>query len=191
MMLKRLRRGFEGWGHYLLALLCAGVILLSAAWTREQRAGELSGRQVLSDQSQRLSQVTPPPEEEDYDRPAEGKLLRGYSDAPVFFPASRMWRVHPAADFEAAAGDRVYAMLAGTVVSCEEGCVRLDHGDGLESLYRGLKQIDVSPGQTVRKGAVLGRAGGRVPYEGAGHICVTLLENGVPRPMDWLEPPTK
>ena len=190
-MLKRLRRGFEGWGHYLLALLCAGVILLSAAWTREQRAGEISGQQALSDQSQRLSQVVPPPEQKDCGRPAEGKLLRGYSDTPVFFPASRMWRIHPATDFEAAAGDRVYAVLAGTVVSCENGCVRLDHGDGLGSLYRGLKQMDVSVGQTVRKGAVLGKAGGRVPYEGAGHICVTLLENGVPRPVDWHESPIK
>ena len=186
-MLKRLRRGFDAWGHYLLALLCAGVILLSAAWTRERQAGEMAGHQALSDQSQRLSQVTPPPQKETYASPTEGDVLRPYSEAPVYFPALRFWHTHCAVDFAAGDGEKVYAISAGAVVSCGEGCVRLRHESGLESLYRGLQKIEVSPGQSVRKGAVLGLAGERVPYEGTGHICVAVTENGVPIKFDTID----
>ena len=185
MKMKKLRHGFDAWGHYLLALLCAGVVLLSAAWTREQRAGENAGRQALSDQSQRLAQVTPPPERDDRcGRPAEGEILCGYSEEPAYFPAFHLWQTHPAVDFAAEDGAKVYAMLAGTVNSCGDGWVRLDHEDGLESLYRGIQQISVSPGQTIRKGAALGLAGGRVPFEGTGRVCVSLLKNGAPIPFE-------
>ncbi len=180
-MLKRFHRGMEAWGHYLLALLCAGVILLSAAWTREQRTAEQAGQQALSDQSQRLADLPP---QEPYARPTEGAILRGFSAETVYFPSVRAWQTHRAVDFAAADGEPVRAMLEGTVISCADGCVRLRHHDGMESLYRGLKQIDVSPGQFLRQGALLGRAGARVPYEGAGHICVTLMKDGVPLPFE-------
>ena len=181
-MPKRFRRGLESWGHYLLALLCAGVILLSAAWTREQRAGESLDRLAVSDQSQRLSQVTPPPDRETCGRPTAGEIIRGYSDEIVYFPGTRSWQAHRAVDFAAAEGERVRAMLEGIVVSCRDGCVVMRHENGLESSYRGLECIEAEAGQQLRKGAVLGTAGGRVPHEGRGHICVSLTENGVPVP---------
>ena len=183
-MLKKFRRGFDAWGHYLLALLCAGVILLSAVWTREQRAEENAGHQASSDQSQRLSQVTVPSQEEAYGRPTKGEILRSFSKEPVYFPNPRLWSVHSAVDFGAEEGEKVYAMRAGTVISCGDGCVRLRHENRVEILYRGLKKIDVSPGQSVRKGGVLGLAGCHVPFEGDGHICVALFENGIPIPFD-------
>ncbi|MBR3019701.1 MAG: M23 family metallopeptidase [Clostridia bacterium] len=183
-LLKSFRRGFEAWGHYLLALLCAGVILLSAAWTREQHSGEIADHQALSDQSQRLSQVTSPPKEEAYGWPTDGRRVRDYSATPVYFPAFNLWRAHPAVDYEAEDGKQVYAMLAGTVESCDHGCVRIDHGNGLVSLYRGLKAISAAPGQQVRKGAVIGIAGGHVLYEGEGHICVSLLKDGEAVPFE-------
>ena len=62
--------------------------------------------------------------------------------------------------------------------------LRLDHGNGAESLYRGLKQVSVTNGTRVRKGAALGLAGGRIPYEGEGHVCVSLLENGTAIPFE-------
>ena len=182
-MLKRIHRGLEAWGHYLLALLCAGVILLSAAWTREQRTVEKAGQQALSDQSQRLSEAMPQ-EKEKYAKPTDGVILRMFSEETVYFPSVRAWQTHRAVDFAAVDGEPVRAMLEGTVISCADGCVRLRHHDGMESLYRGLKQIDVSPGQLLRQGALLGRSGARVPYEGAGHICVTLMKDGVPLPFE-------
>ena len=184
MNLKSFRRGFDAWGHYLLALLCAGVILLSAAWTREQRSDEIADRQALSDQSQRLASVTPAPTAAAYGWPTDGTLMRGFSSAPVYFPAYHVWRAHPAADFDAGDGGKVYAMRAGTVEYCDQGIVRIDHGDGLASQYTGFKKTSVAPGQQVRKGAVIGFAGGHVPYEGEGHVCVTVLKDGVAIPFE-------
>ena len=97
-MLKRFRRGLESWGHYLLALLCAGVILLSAAWTREQRTSEKVGQQALSNQSQRLSEAMPQ-EKEKFAKPTDGIILRGFSEETVYFPSVRVWQAHHAVDF--------------------------------------------------------------------------------------------
>ena len=170
-----------------MALLCAGVILLSAAWTREQRSDEIADQQALSDQSQRLANVTPAPAAEVCGCPTAGALIRGYSDEPVYFSANHIWRAHPAADFEAGDGGQVYAVLSGTVESCGQGTVVIDHGNGLASQYRGLKKISAVPGQQVRKGAVIGWAGGHVAYEEEGHVCVTLLKDGKAIPLDFTE----
>ncbi len=179
-MLRRFQRGMEKWGHYLLALLCAGVILLSAVWTRRQDA-ENAGQTALSDQGQRLSQALETPEPAPLVRPAAGAVARGFSSVPVFFPKTGVWMAHSGLDFAAEPGEKVFALAAGTVVSCEGG-IRVDHGDGSESLYRGVQESGVRPGQRVRAGETLGTAGGAVLYEGEGHVCVILYKDGVPVP---------
>lgn len=178
-MIKKIRRGMERWGHYLLALLCAGVILLSAVWTRQQQSLESGEQTALSDQAQRLAQAMQTKEPASYVRPAAGALLRGFSASPVFFSETGVWMVHPGMDFEAAVGDPVYALDAGTVVSCGQE-IRIDHGDGRESLYRGILESKVSPGQRVRAGDMIGTAGAVVPFEGEGHVCVMLFQDGTP-----------
>lgn len=185
-MLQKIKRGMESWGHYLLALLCAGVILLSAVWTREQQRLENADQAALSDQGQRLAQAMETPEPAAFSRPAAGAVLRGYCEAPVFFPETGVWKPHPCLDFEAEAGQPVYALGLGTVLSCGEE-IRLDHGNGCESLYRGLRETKVHPGQRVRAGDMIGTAGASVPFEGQGHVCVTLYQNGKPAAFgaDW------
>ena len=178
-MLKRIRRGMEKWGHYLLALLCAGVILLSAVWTRRQQNAENADHTALSDQSQRLTQAMRTPEPAAYARPAAGAVIRRSGASPVLFPDTGVWMIHPGLDFAAAEGEKVCAIAAGTVVSCENG-IRVDHGNGLESLYRGVLEIGVRPGQRVRAGDALGTAGAFIPFEGQGHVCVALYRDGVP-----------
>ena len=154
-MLKKIQRGMEKWGHYLLALLCA------------------------ADQGQRLEDAMQTPEPAAYARPAEGAVIRDYSESPLFFSETGVWMIHPGLDFEAAAGETVGALAAGTVLSCEDG-IRIDHGDGLESLYRGVQDCKVLPGQKVRAGDALGTAGAAVPFEGKGHVCVMLFQDGKP-----------
>ena len=185
-MWKKMCRGMEKWGHYLLALLCAGVIVLSAAWTREQQGTEQANQTALSDQSQRLSTAAKPTEAPTLTRPAAGAVLRGYSAGPVFFPQTGVWKAHPALDFEAEDGAPVYALSEGTVLS-RDGDVCVDHGEMGVARYRGLKEILVQPGQLVRAGAMLGRAGGRIPYEGEGHVCVSLTREGaaIPFGQEW------
>lgn len=184
-MRKKLGRLLERWGYYGLALLCAAVILLSALWTREQPLSPPAS-QALSDGSQRLSQaVSPAPSPGMLCRPTAGALLRGYSETPVFFPALSLWQAHPALDFSAEPGAPVYALAAGTLAANAEGvCVR--HEDGGESLYRGVALAEKAPGQQVKAGERIGTATGSVPFEGAGHICVKLLEKDGAS-VNWLE----
>ena len=185
-MQQKIKRGMESWGHYLLALLCAGVILLSAVWTREQQAAEKADQAALSDQGQRLAQAMETAEPVSYAQPAAGTVIQGYCESPVFFPETGVWKPHPCLDFEAEADQPVYALAAGTVVSCGKE-IRIDHGDGVESLYRGIRESKVHPGQRVRPGETIGTAGASVPFEGQGHVCVTLYRNGAPAAFgaDW------
>lgn len=185
-MLKRMGRAMEQWGHYALAVLCAAAVLLSALWTREQQAAEGPDAQALRDISQHLVDVTPPPSPA-WIRPAAGKVIRGYCEEPVYFEESGIWQCHMALDFAAKAGDAVTAMAAGRT-EIRQGEVWVHHADGWASRYRGLKIILVCQDQQVRAGEKLGEAGGRVPFEGSGRVCVALLKegHGVPFGEDWL-----
>ncbi len=179
-MISKLKRGFASWGHYLLALLCAAVVLLSAAWTRDQNRSAGQDTQALSDQSQRLTEVAQPPKPASLRRPASGQVTCGFSEAPVYFPETAIWKTHPALNFLAQPGDRVRAMADGEVAGTTASSVRLRHRDGLESAYEGLQELRVSLGQTVRSGDLLGSAGGGIPYEGQGIIRVTVYREGKP-----------
>lgn len=176
-MMKKMARALEKWGYYLLALLCMGTILLSALWTNQQRAGEAPGAQVISDGSQRLSQVSPAPGP-GLVRPAAGDVLREYCEAPLYFPESGVWRVHMAVDFLAEAGSAVCAMADGVVQESPDG-VLIDHGGETYSAYFGLARIDARPGQSVKAGDAIGAAGADVLFEGGpGHVCVRLSRQG-------------
>ncbi|MBR4361108.1 MAG: M23 family metallopeptidase [Clostridia bacterium] len=174
-MLKRMGQMMDRWGHYALAVLCAAAVLLSALWTREQRAAEGPETQALKDDSQRLVDVTPMPEAVPWTRPVAGKVIRGFSEDPVYFDGNGIWQYHRALDFAAEAGESVMAMAAGQAeIRGEE--VWIHHADGRSSRYRGLRTILVRQGQQVRAGEKLGEAGGQVPFEGAGHVCVAVME---------------
>jgi murein DD-endopeptidase MepM/ murein hydrolase activator NlpD len=64
-------------------------------------------------------------------------------------------------------------------------CVILDHGLGVQSLYAHLSSIDVSPGDMVEKGGVLGRSG-TTGLAGGDHLHFTMLVNGIPvNAVEW------
>lgn len=178
-MLKAFRRGMKAWGHYLLALLCAATVLLSAVWTREQKAGEQADEALL-DQSQRLAQAAEEAQPPSLLKPAAGPVVCPYSENPVFFGETGVWQTHRAVDFSASPGDKVCAMAAGTVMACGENEVTLDHGDGWTSRCRGLAKIAVSVGQRVRAGDALGTAGASVPFEGSARVCVSFYKDENP-----------
>jgi Membrane proteins related to metalloendopeptidases len=76
---------------------------------------------------------------------------------------------HTGADFPALTGTAVHATQAGRVVLAEElyfsgNTVIVDHGLGVYSLYGHLSVIDVTTGDNVKAGSVLGKVGatGRV-----------------------------
>jgi len=66
--------------------------------------------------------------------------------------------------------------------------VVLDHGLGLASLYAHLSSIDVKEGQTVERGAILGRTGA-TGLAGGDHLHFTTLVRGLPvSPVEWWDP---
>lgn len=173
-MRKKLAGILDRWGHYALAVMCVGVIVLSALWTKDHQAADVPDAPAIRDESQRLADVTPPPDSPAWTRPAYGAVLRAYSEEAAYFPETGVWQAHPALDFAAEAGETVYAMAAGSVRTEGEE-LWIDHGDGWRSRYRGLAVLSVRNGQTVRAGDPVGKAGGRVLYEGAGHVCVAVF----------------
>jgi murein DD-endopeptidase MepM/ murein hydrolase activator NlpD len=72
--------------------------------------------------------------------------------------------MHTGMDFRGTVGDPIHATAAGKVIKAgwEGGygqMVEIDHGEGLASRYGHLSEIDVSVGQTVHVGQVVGRLG--------------------------------
>ena len=174
--MERLKIFLDRWGYYLLAMLCIAVILLSAMWTNQQRSLERPQAQALADESQRLEEAKQAPK--DFHWPVSNEILRPFSQIPLYFEAVLLWQAHPAIDFSAQEGDPVFAMEDGRA-AVEEDALCLVHADGRISRYRGLASLLVKEGQQIRRGEMLGLAGGRVAFEGnGGHICVQVLDGG-------------
>ena len=110
------------------------------------------------------------------------------------------WRVHPiygnrrlhaGIDLEAATGDRIWAAGNGTVIMATTWggygrTVIIDHGGGLSSLYAHQSSINVSLGQQVSAGDVIGYAGASGNVTGA-HLHFETREFGTPvDPMKYL-----
>ncbi len=73
--------------------------------------------------------------------------------------------VHRGLDYHAATGTPVAAINSGRVVLAqplyfEGGCVMIDHGMGLMSVYLHLSKIEVHPGDTVTRGQIVALSGG-------------------------------
>lgn len=111
------------------------------------------------------------------------------------------WRIHPiknyvqfhnAVDIGGVRGENVYAVQSGTVqtvvsgISREGNCsdgygcgnhIVIDHGDGYTSTYCHLKSVNVSRGQTVSQGDVIGLLGSTGCSTGP-HLHFGLRHNG-------------
>ncbi len=79
-------------------------------------------------------------------------------------PAFGTTRFHEGIDLAAKAGTPVIATADGIVSVAERkggygNCIDIDHGYNYVSRYAHLSQINVSPGQPVKRGDVIGRVG--------------------------------
>ena len=95
-------------------------------------------------------------------RPVPGEVSSAFGLRRVFNGQPRSQ--HKGLDLRGAAGTPVLAMADGTVALAEElyfsgNVVYIDHGLGLFSIYAHLSAIDVSPGQQVSGGQVIGKVG--------------------------------
>ncbi len=104
-----------------------------------------------------------------------------------YYGYRRIWvagsNFHSGLDLAAPAGTPIYAVKDGRVLYAGWGYyygryVRIDHGDGVESLYAHMLRLAVRTGQRVRRGQVIGYVGasGRGAY--GVHLHFELKVNG-------------
>lgn len=111
-------------------------------------------------------------------------LLRSYNGGPFD-------RYHVGVDFAAPAGTPVLAAAPGRVVMADRLNIRgvsvvIEHGWGIYTNYSHMDQLNVSVGDFVQSGQVLGTVGTTGRSTGA-HLHWEIWVNGVPvDPMQWV-----
>ena len=90
---------------------------------------------------------------------------------------------HNGLDIAAPEGTDIKTAADGTVIEAGDfffsgNMVYVDHGQGLISLYAHLSRIDVKPGDTLRRGDILGAVGQTGRVTGA-HLHFAVMANGV------------
>ena len=91
-------------------------------------------------------------------------------------------RMHAGLDFHAAYGQPIVAVADAVVLSAGRagGCgnaVKLNHGSGLQTRYCHMSRMAVSPGQSIRRGQVIGYVGSTGLSTGA-HLHYEMYRNG-------------
>ena len=119
------------------------------------------------------------------------RLGRPCSGAIVSPFGNREGRMHEGVDIGAGYGSAVVATAGGTVKSTGWGggygnTVEISHGGGLVTRYAHLSSINVSSGQRVERGQLIGRVGATGRATGP-HLHYEVLVNGRPRnPANYL-----
>jgi murein DD-endopeptidase MepM/ murein hydrolase activator NlpD len=106
-------------------------------------------------------------------------------------PFVRSLAMHTGVDIRSNTGEPVRATAAGKVVSAGWSggygkMVEIDHGNGLSTRYGHLSAIDVSEGQTIRVGQVVGRVGSTGRSTGPHLHYETRLDGDAVDPQKYL-----
>jgi len=121
-----------------------------------------------------------------------GKLWRGFG---VKRQGAVKRRKHPGIDIGAPVGTPVRSVQNGLVVYADNGVrgygnlLVTTHGDGSIAFYAHCRALYVFPGQTVKRGQVVGEVG-TTGYARGPHLHFEYRKNGHLRdPMRWLDRP--
>jgi len=114
-------------------------------------------------------------------RPVPGGVSSGFGMR--FHPVLNYSRMHRGVDLRASSGTPIVAVSDGRVEIAgwhggHGNTVSLNHGGGLQSLYGHMSRILVRPGQSVRRGAVIGLVGSTGLSTGP-HLHFEVHRNGV------------
>jgi hypothetical protein len=90
---------------------------------------------------------------------------------------------HKGTDFRAPTGTPIYAMNHGVVTFSERmrnygNTIVIDHGQGLQTFYMHLSEMDVELGDSVRRGETIGKSGA-TGYSTGPHLHLTVRINGI------------
>ena len=127
-----------------------------------------------------------------YSLPLGTEILKDYSpDKPTYSATMGDWRTHSGIDFKATEGEQVKAISYGTVTSIYDDVlwgtvIEIDHGSKLVARYCGMDTVNVSEGDYVTIGEVLGTLG-TTPFEekSESHLHFeTLLDNKYVNPLN-------
>lgn len=123
--------------------------------------------------------------------PVDGWVSSGFGYRRDPFTGRR--DLHHAIDISTRRGEPVFATAAGLVVEAEHNgdygnLVEISHGFGLFTRYGHLSAFDVQAGDTVERGALIGRAGGTGRATG-NHVHYEIRVNGRPiNPLRLISP---
>lgn len=121
-------------------------------------------RKLIKAAKRHWQETTP---DTDFLLPTEGRYSSEFGLKRFFNDQPR--NPHRGLDVAAAEGTAIHAAADGVVTEAHDfffsgNVVFIDHGYGLTTMYAHMSRIDVKPGQTVKKGEVIGAVGetGRV-----------------------------
>lgn len=134
-------------------------------------------KEITEQLKRRFSYAEPDP---DFILPTPGALASRFGLRRFFNDLARA--PHAGLDITARAGAAIQAPAAGTVIDTGNyffngNSVFLDHGRGLITVFMHLSRIDVRPGQSVRRGDILGAVGATGRATGP-HLHWTVILNG-------------
>ena len=127
-------------------------------------------------------------------RMPRAKTTGDYAEARDYYHNGRLidHQTHLGTDFASVAQAPILAANPGKVIfsgyfGLYGGCVILDHGLGVQTLYGHMSNISAQVGQSVVRGEEIGRSG-NTGMSGGDHLHFEVLVGGVPvRPEEWME----
>lgn len=120
--------------------------------------------------------------------PLEGQILLDYSmDHTIYYPTLDQYKCSKGIVIQSSVGSPVTAAANGTVTAIEDAAdtgttVAMDMGNGYESVYGQLKDLNVEIGQTVEQGTILGYVNEPTKYftkEGS-NLYFAMSKDGAP-----------
>lgn len=119
--------------------------------------------------------------------PVGGEVLCQFVDTELVYCSTlKQWQTHTGIDYSATDGESVKCVYEGTVIEVTNdmlsgNVVKVDHGDGLVTVYGALDTVTVKVGDTVGQGAILGVAGNSalLEVELGTHLHFETLLDGV------------
>lgn len=128
--------------------------------------------------------------------PVRGEVIMDYSmDKTIYYPTLQEYKCNPSILIQSEEGTDVAAAFSGTVADvyhdAQLGTVlEMSLGNGYESYYGQLENVDVAVGDTVRQGQIIGTVSTPTRFysiEGS-HLNFRVTRDGEPvDPLDYLD----